>query len=524
MRYRLCLSALWYCLVSLSGCQREASPDVRPPNILVAIADDVSFPHMGAYGTGWVNTPAFDRVAREGLLFTRAYTPNAKCAPSRSAILTGRNPWQLGAAANHWPYFPEEFATYAEVLSRQGFHVGYTAKGWGPGVARDADGTPRQLAGMPYNEHTLIPPSSGISGNDYARNFEAFLDARPSGAPFVFWYGALEPHRGYEFGAAEAKGSKTKDMIDAVPAFWPDTDSVRTDLLDYAYEIEHFDTHLARMLALLEARGELGNTLVVVTSDNGMPFPRVKGQSYDYSNHLPLAVMWADGIERAGRVIDDYVSLIDLAPTFLDVFGLDAASAGMQPIQGKSLLPVLHDRASTPHRDFVLIGKERHDIGRPGDVGYPIRGIVEQDFLYLRNFAPERWPAGNPETGYLNCDGSPTKSVCLARHRKPGLAHFWALNFGMRPENELYDIANDPECLLNLAGDPAHAGRLDAMAERMALALRAEGDPRMEGRGDIFDAYPYADEKNRGFYERYQAGEPLQAGWVNTTDFESPGR
>ena len=109
----------------LLGCRSALDQDPKPrPNILFAVADDISFPHMGAYGPSWVSTPGFDRVAQEGLLFSRAYTPNAKCAPSRSIILTGRHSWQLGAAANHWPYFPEEFRTYAEALSEHGYHVG----------------------------------------------------------------------------------------------------------------------------------------------------------------------------------------------------------------------------------------------------------------------------------------------------------------------------------------------------------------------------------------------------------------
>src|ERR1039457_5838334 len=94
------------------------------PNILFAVADDWSFGHAGAYGCKWVKTPAFDRIAREGLLFMRAYTPTGKCAPSRAAMLTGRNPWQLKAAANHWCIFPPEFKTYAEALAGLGYFVG----------------------------------------------------------------------------------------------------------------------------------------------------------------------------------------------------------------------------------------------------------------------------------------------------------------------------------------------------------------------------------------------------------------
>ncbi len=288
----LCLAA---CLCG-AGMSRAA----QRPNILFCIADDASYPHMGAYGCKWVNTPAFDRVAREGLLFTRAYTPNAKCAPSRACVLTGRNSWQLKEACNHIPYFPPEFKTYPEALAQHGYIVGMTAKGWAPGIALDEAGQPRQLAGTPLNKHHAPPPTSGIANNDYASNFADFLQAVPQDTPWCFWYGGLEPHRGYEYGSGVARGGKTLAQIDRVPALWPDDEVVRNDLLDYAFEIEHFDQHLHRMLKLLEERQQLDNTLVIVTADNGMPFPRVKGQEYEMSNHLPLAIMWAKGIRNPG--------------------------------------------------------------------------------------------------------------------------------------------------------------------------------------------------------------------------------
>src|SRR5262249_13521163 len=155
----------------------------------------------GAYGCRWTTTPGFDRVAREGLLFTRAYTPNAKCAPSRACLLTGRNSWQLKDACNHICFFPPEFQSYPEALGRQGYFVGVTGKGWGPGVANDAQGKPRQMTGQPFNRRTAPPPARGISNNDYAGNFEDFLSAAPKGKPWCFWYGATEPHRPYEYGA-----------------------------------------------------------------------------------------------------------------------------------------------------------------------------------------------------------------------------------------------------------------------------------------------------------------------------------
>jgi N-sulfoglucosamine sulfohydrolase len=510
--------------VALAGCQkaREEEPQ-PPPNILFAIADDISYPHMSAYGTSWVSTPAFDRVAREGVLFSRAYTPNAKCAPSRSIILTGRQSWQLEAAANHWPYFPEKFRTYAEALAAHGYHVGYTGKGWGPGRAGEMGGQPRQLAGTPFQEHKATPPAEHVSDNDYAANFAAFLDARPEGQPFCFWYGAAEPHRPYEHGVGVGEGGREPSDVDAVPGYWPDTDAVRTDMLDYAFEIEHFDLHLQKMLERLEEEGELERTLVVVTSDNGMPFPRAKGQAYEASNHMPLAIMWPAGIARPGRTVDDFVSFIDLAPTFLDVAGLSEAESGMLPIEGRSLLDILRSGDSgriDPQRDHVLVGKERHDVGRPNDQGYPIRGIVTERWLFLINFEPDRWPAGNPETGYLNTDGSPTKTLILEMRRRGENTRYWELSFAERPREELYDLRTDPDCVHDLAADPAQAGRKRRLRERLLDALEAQGDPRVRGEGHVFEEYRYADASGRGFYERYMAGENPKAGWVEPTDFE----
>ncbi|MEM6645903.1 MAG: sulfatase-like hydrolase/transferase, partial [Bacteroidota bacterium] len=419
----------------------------------------------------------------------------------------------------------EHYTTYPEALAEHGYMVGFTAKGWAPGVA-ERDGVPRQMTGQRFNMHRTEPPTPAMSNIDYATNFATFLDsAAVRGEPFAFWYGGLEPHRRYTFGSGEAVGGKSKDDIDAVPGFWPDRDSVRTDMLDYAFEIEYFDDHLGRMLAELDARGLLGNTVVVVTADNGMPFPRVKGQVYEMDHHLPLAVMWPEGIASPGRSIDDVISFADFAPTFLELTGLAEASSGMASITGRSFADVFRTTASgqiDEARDYVLLGKERHDVGRPDDQGYPVRGILEGDYLYVRNYAPDRWPAGNPETGYLNTDGGATKTVLLneAETDSAGYAR-WALNFGKRPAEELYNVVQDPENLHNLASDPAHAEHKARLRERMETELLAQGDLRVQGRGDLYEQYTYANEATRNFYNRFMAGDSLRAGWVNATDFRA---
>jgi len=498
---------------------RGVEPDNKRPNILVAIADDQSFPHAGAYGCKWVNTPAFDRLAHEGILFTNAYTCNAKCSPSRASILTGRNSWQLEEAGNHVPYFPQKFKTYAETLLENGYHVGHTAKGWAPGDPGLVDGKKRELLGPSWNEHKAKPPAKQMSENDYAANFEAFLNDNPEGKPFCFWFGSNEPHRPYEFKAGAAKGGKSTSEIDTVFGFWPDNDTVRNDLLDYAFEIEYFDSHLGKMLKILEERNLLSNTLVVVTADNGMPFPRVKGNAYELSNHLPLAIMWPQGIKNPGRIVSDFVSFSDFAPTFLDLAGISEKQSGMQKIEGKSLGPVFRETQKGKFRDFMVIGKERTDLGRPNDVGYPIRGIVTEKYIYLRNFHPERWPAGNPETGYMDADGSPTKSFILNDRRINGKSSYWDLCFGKWPAEELYRLPDDRECLNNLSGKKEWAAVKKKLVREMTKKLKQDGDPRMFGQGDVFDKYPYS-EGNRNFYNRFMSGEKLKAGWINESDIE----
>jgi len=453
----------------------------KRPNILYVIADDWSHGHAGAYGCNWVKTPNFDRVAREGVLFTNCFTSNPKCSPSRATMLTGRNSWQLKEAVNHQSIFPTEFAIYPDELEKAGYFVGFTGKGWGPGDFQST-GYKRNPAGTAFVGKTLKPPYNGISAVDYAGNFETFLEKWPKEKPFCFWLGGQEPHRKYEEGSGIRAGRKPADVT--LPGYYPDNRLIRSDMLDYALEVEWFDEHLGRALKKLEAVGELDNTFVVVTSDHGQPFPRIKGQIYEHGFHIPLAIRWGRNL-TAGRVVDDFINARDFAPTFLDLAGLKPAPT----MTGKSFLDVLKSgKAGTvdASRNVMLIGKERHDLGRPDNAGYPVRAIRTPEYLYVRNFEPERWPAGNPETGYRNVDDSPTKEFLLS-----GFDEYYKLSFGKRAAEELYDMKTDPDCLKNLAREPKYAMVKRTLRDRMMGMLAEEGDPRALGRADFFETIEY---------------------------------
>lgn len=475
MKFVLFAFALW---VVYGVPAIAADTPVKKPNVLFCIADDAS-PHFGVYGCDWVKTPNIDRLGKSGLVFDNTYTPTAKCAPSRAAILTGRNPWQLEEAANHQSFFPAKFKAFSECLAEAGILVGAQGKTWGPGTAMTADGKPR-IFGLKNSGGNPADPGSG---------FRKFLAERDKHQAFFYWFGSHHPHRAYKLDAGIAAGKKTTDIAH-VPAFWPDNDTVRRDMLDYATEIEEYDAQIGSLLKVLAESGELDNTLVIVTSDHGMPFPRVKGHNYDMSNRIPLVVHWPQGIAKPGQRVADFVSLIDIAPTVLEVCGLDGEKSGMSPLTGTSITNLLRGKAAPP-RDVVILGRERNDVlarpGTPHGLGYPVRGIREGGYLYLHNFTPERWPCGNPELGLTDTDASPSKKLIEALGEQD---RFWQFSFGKRPQEELFDLATDPDCVKNLAEVAEHQARKAALQEKLFAELRRQNDPRILGQGDRFDNYP----------------------------------
>jgi arylsulfatase A-like enzyme len=470
--------ALWCAL--LLAPPAAAAPKEARPNILLAIADDWGWPHAGAYGDPVVRTPTLDRLAREGVLFDHAYVASPSCTPSRAALLTGQWHWRLEESANLWSTLRREYVVYPELLARAGYHVGLQGKGWGPGRLEPGGRT------------------ENPAGPEYA-SLEAFLEARPKGQPFCYWFGSLDPHRDYDEGQGAANGIPL-DSIRLFPHF-PDAREVRSDVADYYWEVQRFDADVARMLDLLEKRGELDRTLVVMTGDNGMPFPRCKANLYDCGVRVPLAMRWP-GRLAAGRRLDAFVSLTDLAPTFLELAGVAAPPS----VTGRSLVPLLGPDPALPAalaaREHVLAGKERHVPGqeRPDVGGTPMRSIRTRDFLYIRNFRPDRWPAGTPDAEkaviegrwLADCDNGPTKLFMVARS-DASAAHrrLYDLAFAKRPAEELYDLRKDPAQVTNVAAETAYARVRDELAARLLAELEATGDPRVVGGAERLEAYPY---------------------------------
>jgi len=497
---------------SVFSCAEKTN---RRPNILIAISDDQSWPHSSIYGAQFVNTPAFDRIAREGVLFNNVFCAAPQCSPDRASILTGRHIWQNKEAGTHASNFPRTLKVFSDALETVGYELGFTGKPWGPGNWR-ITGWPRNPVGPEFNQIKYErPPQPGIANINYAANFQAFLEQKSVDKPFFFWYGGKEPHRSYMKGCGLKNGKKLEDVV--VPAFLPDDPEIRSDMLDYAVEIEWFDSHLQKIIDLLAQRGELDNTLIVVTSDNGMPFPRAKANLYEYGVHMPFAVRWGERI-KSGRTVDDLVSFIDIAPTFLQAAQTDIPT----DMRGKSFLDILLSKKSgqiDATRSKVFSGRERHTHARPDNFGYPARSIRTRDYLYIWNIKPDRWPAGDPTgsgdpEGYHDIDASPSKTFIINNREKyPGLA---AASLDKRPAEELFDIKNDPYCMTNLAQHKEYQDVKKELAAALKKELLETGDPRVLGYGDIWESYPrysrmrqFAGFKKRGEYNpKYQIARP----------------
>lgn len=468
MKYNSLKLASLVCLLLLSACSRLPAD---APNILIVISDDQSWLHTSLEGTPALSTPGFDRVANSGVYFPHAYASAPTCTASRSALLAGQDFWRLGTAAVLQGRFQSTMPSFQRLLSSAGYVTGFTGKGWGPGLA---DG--ESPVGPVYNTQLTAG-----GRNDYSANFAEFFNEVPANKPFSFLVTPTEPHRPFTRGSGIAAGKNTAAI--EIPPFLPDSPIVREDMADYFYAIEQQDAELLEILDLLEQAGELDNTLVIVTSDNGMPFPRAKSTNYEFGVRVPLAISWPNRI-NANLVSAAVINLSDIAPTLLAVADIDAPPN----MNGRNLLPLMSGADAGPiPTEFrsTATGFERHiSDARPDNKTYPVRALHTSEYAYIRNFAPERWPAGEPPRYADIDDTSPSKNNI---RNFPALLE---LATAKRPAEELYYLVEDPFQLNNLAADSAFQTIKDELELQLMNKLENSADPLLSEGIDAFADFP----------------------------------
>ena len=474
------------------------------PNVVIFLTDDESWLERSAYGWSKIPTPHFDRVAKEGVLFTRGYTSAPSCAPSRASLLTGRNFWELEEGAFIQSHLPPKFAVLPDLMEAGGYFAGYTGKGYGPALMT---GRTRNPAGNAFNSIKRKKPEEGINPVDYVASFAKFLAEKPAEKPFYFWCGPTEPHGPYGRDNDKKLLERHGIGLDAVkvPRFLPDTAGVRHGRAKFLYEVCHVDGTLGGVLKLLEERGELANTLLVVTSDNGTAVPRSKASPYDWGLHEPMVMMWPARV-KGNRRVDDFVNFADLAPTILEAAGLPVP----KEMSGRSVLGVLFSGRSgrvDPSRSWTAGGLEWH--GELPPINKASRMIRDERYQYIVNYSPAPRmilspDARRPDDEYASTAERSELTGLLAKHPDhPSVKPFVTLHVDPPPREELYDCEADPFELKNLADSAEYAAVKARLKAQLEAYQHQTKDPRITGDMEVFERTRdfVQDRKRKGYHD-----------------------
>lgn len=528
MRKTICLMGM----VIVSLFSSLALADERP-NILFAFADDWGR-HASAYantdGPGTVNdvfqTPNFDALAKSGVLLNNAFVNAPSCTPCRSSILSGQHFWRTKTGAIlQGAVWDDSIPVWPLLLKDSGYHIGFTWKVWSPGTPRNAPygGEANAFAkqGSSFNRFSQTAANMVQSGKttdeakqvllDQVRgNFRDMLSRKKDGQPFAYWFGPTNVHRKWTKGSGkDLWGINPDDLTGKLPPFLPDVPAVRQDFSDYLGEALAFDMALGVLIEELKKATEFENTIIVVSGDHGPAgFPHGKCNLYDFGTRVSLSIS-GPGI-KGDRVVDDFVTLPDVAPTFLEAAKVQVPEV----MTAKSLWPTLtsdQEGLVDKSRTQVYIGRERHVAkAREGGLPYPQRAIRTKDYSFIINFKPDRYPLGDhydlgtdaePDAARLTTntfatlpdeDAGPTKAWIVTNRKDPKVKPFFDHAYGKRPREELFDLKRDPHQMKNLADGPAYRAIVTELRERLLNELVTTNDPRMIDEGEFFETPPMA--------------------------------
>lgn len=505
----------------------------KRPNILFLFADDwgrYASIYAEVNGAGGINdvvrTPNFDRIAKKGVLFRNAHVNAPSCTPCRSSLLSGQYFWRTGRGAIlRGAVWDDTIPAYPLLLKDAGYHIGKTYKVWSPGTPADApygqQAHSYQKAGGRFNQFSqnvtkMVAEGKSLEAakeelyDEVRGNFSDFLAAREGGKPFCYWFGPTNVHRKWTKGSGKALWNIDPDALRGkMPPYLPDVPEVREDLADYFGEVAAWDHAIGLLIEAVEQAGELDNTLIVISGDHGAPgFPHGKCNLYGFGTGVALSIT-GPGV-KGGRVVDDFVNLTDLAPTFLEAGGV----AVPEVMTGRSLWPVLKSDKTglvDPTRAWVVTGRERHvEVARADYTPYPQRALHTADHLFIINFRPDRWPLGDPygldssspptaeeitedtRATHPDEDAGPTKAWLVGARNDPQWQAHYQWVYGKRPKYELYDLKKDPHETTNVADDPAYAAVKAQMEEHLLAELSRTGDPRLIDDGKFFETPPLA--------------------------------
>lgn len=413
--------------------------DQIQPNFIVVIGDDISQEDFGCYGHPFIHTPNVDKLAAEGIRFDAAFLTASSCSPSRISILSGRYPHNTGAQHLHLPLAGDAI-TIPKMLKQAGYYTAQAGK-WHFGEA--------------INDHFDRREDGKPSGSEFWLDV---LRERPRDKPFFMWLASSDAHRTWS--AQDIDNPHTiEDVI--VPPFLLDTPEFREDFAQYYNEVSRLDSNLGKVREELQRQGVADNTMILFMADNGRPYARCKNSNYDSGLKTPFVISYPPITEsNLGKSSDSLVSSIDIAPTIMELAGIDKP----QTFQGVSFVAILKD-PDTRTREQVFGEKNWHDFQ-----GHE-RSVRTAKFLYIRNSFPdlELVPAAD-------CwkDGQYAKILELdaAGNLPPNFD--WVGKH--RPAEVLFEVEKDPQQIHNLSQNPEYQAVLNEMRERLDQWVEATGD------------------------------------------------
>ena len=425
------------------------------PNFLIIMADDCTYNDLPVYGGVNARTPNIDRLASQGLVFKRAYLSEAMCQPCRAELYTGQYPLRNGCAWNHSASRPTTTSMPMH-LGRIGYRVGLAGKVHvGPSRAfqfEKVDGFDPNCVRNPTQKHD----TQGVRG----------FFTRQKSQPFCLVVALVEPHVPWVMGdASEYPAEKI-----TLPPNLADTQRTRADYCRYLAEITYMDSQVGEILKALEESGREDDTLVLFTSEQGSQFPGCKWTNWDTGLHTALVARWPGRI-AAGKRTNALVQYADVLPTLLDAAGGDASQ---HAYDGTSFLPVLL-RETSEHRQYTY--GLHNNI--PEGPAYPIRTVFDGQYRYIRNLTPgeiyiEKHLMGVQGDGALN---NPYWATWVGEAWNNPHTYQLVKRYVQRPGEQLYDTANDPYELTNVADDPAYAKLKARLRGELDRWMKAQGDP-----------------------------------------------
>jgi N-sulfoglucosamine sulfohydrolase len=438
---------------------RAEEREVPPANILLITVDDMNWTSVGAFGAPIKDiTPHIDALARAGRRYERAYVVASNCSPSRVALQTGLTPQQSGATG--FFYIDDaDTPTIATELRKAGYVTGVIGKTADSNPAPDG----HRYWDIQEDFGAARKYSAGAISQAAAR---FFTTAARREKPFYLVINIADPHKpNFNDAEAAASGADTfapsriiaEDEV-KVPAFLPDLPGIRADVRNYQNSVKRADDTFGAIMAALSASGQDDETLVIFLSDHGMPFPFAKSSVYDNGLRTPLVIRWPGRI-APGSVESRLVSTVDLMPTILDAARIAVPNG--HDYTGRSLL-----RAEVPPRAYVFGSFDENARGYP----VPMRGTIGRDWAYVFN----AWSGADHPI--KNDDMNHASFKQMVRHAPTDPAVKARLDYYLSPPvEELCHLAVDPDCLVNLAGNPAHASVLEDMRKATrAQMLRTE--------------------------------------------------